>query len=366
MASNKKEYSLGFIIGAQLKSSFPKAFKNVEKQLSATKKAVKDAGKAWADFGKNAAKLVAGLTTAAVGAGTAVWKAVDSIAASGDRAAKNAAKLSMSTEAYQELEYAFGHAGMSADEFYSSMLKLESSLTEAAYSEEKAKEWAEAFGLSAEKLKNMSPEQRIERLADYFNALEDPIVKDKMAMEMFGESGIEMTAILGMGSKGIQDLRKEASETGNVLSGEVAKQAEAYEDAKDRMKNAFNGIKVQLFSGLLPVFTNVFGQISNWVQGVDWAAWGDKITGWVQDAIPKLQDLAARVGEFIGKIWEGIQTVKDFVGGWENLGKIILGLLSLKTAISGVVAVGKTITAVGHIIGMLASPVGWVILAIGA
>lgn len=372
-AAGKKEYSLGYIIGAQLKSSFPDAFKKVERQLLASKKAVNNAKAAWKNFGTEAGKIALGIVGTVTAATVAVYKLVDSVADQGDRAAKTAERLKMPIDAYQELEYAFRSAGLGGDEFVSIMNKLDSTLVRAASSEKEAARWAEEFGLCAEKLARMSPEQRIERLADYLNSLEDPLERDRLAMELFGKSGAEMARILDMGSDGIKQLRDEARRTGNIMSLEAARQAEAYKDVKQELTATISGIKIQLFSRLLPVFAESFKAIAARLQGVDWSAWGDKIAGWVNGAIPKIKEIAVSTGEFIGKIRSGIQTVKAFVGGWDKVALIAASLLTMKTAISGVTAVINTVIAAKKIwllvqkalnLVLIKNPIGLIIIAI--
>lgn len=375
MAGGKKEYSLGFIIGAQVRSSFPAAFKKVEKQLAATQKAVQNAGAAWKTFGSNVGKLAIGAAGAAAAGIAAVYRMTNDIADTGDRAWKNAAKLKMTTEAYQELEYAFGKAGLGGEEFASMMETLDANILNAAKDGKKASAWADEFNISAEKLAGMSPEKRIERLADYLNHLEDPLEKDRLAMELFGKSGAEMESLLSMGSEGIRQLRDEAVRTNSVMSDEAAEQAHAYINMKKELTKSVDGIKVQLFGGLLGSFTEVFGDIAKRLQGVNWADWGKKIAGWVRDAVPMFKAIAQAVGDFIGKIWSGAQKVKEFVGGWGNLAKIVAGIVAFKTVLSGLVAVITTVIAVKKAWGIvqgalsastMANPVMLTIAAVAA
>jgi len=371
----KKEYSMGYIIGAQLKSSFPKAFKDVEKQLLASKKAFNNAKSAWGDFAANAGKLVVGVTGTAAGIGAAVWKMADDIAMTGDQAAKTAKRIKMDAETYQELQYAFQQCGLGADEFAGMMTRLNGRLINANKTAKSMEDFGEATGLDAKKLAQAKPEDQIAIIADYLNNLEDPIQKDAVAMELFGKSALEMQRVLEMGSDGIEALRKEAVKTGNVISNEVAAQAEEYASMKQRLTATISGIKVQLFSKLIPSFTEAFGDIAERLQSVDWAAWGEKIAGWVRDAVPKIRELAEKIGEFIGKIWNGIQAVKDFVGGWDKLAMIIGGILAFKTALSGIVAVINTVIAIKKAWAaiqavvnavMSANPIGLIIIAIVA
>ena len=328
MAGSKKEYALGFVIGAKLSNTFKSAFGGAEKQMKSTEQAAKSCGSAFANIGKFAGIAAAGIATAAVGIVAAAYKITDSLAGQGDRAAKTAERLHMTAETYQELEYAFRNAGLGGDEFASIMTKLDATLTKAASSESEAAQWADEYGLSAEKLARMTPEQRIERLADYLNSLKDPLEKDRLALELFGKSGAEMGRVLAMGSEGIQQLRQEAVETGSVMSNEVAAQSEEYEHMKTKLSATIEGIKIKMFSGLIPVFTNVFDKISGVLQSIDFAAMGEKVTEILQNVLPIVLRFGESVFNIFNKIFPKIEAILPVIGDLgERMGSLIENIL---------------------------------------
>ena len=341
-ANNKRQFELGFSIGGKVASSFSNAFKGVERQLAATKRAVGNAGKAWANFGRQAGKLMLGATGTATTVGLAAWRMANDIASAGDRVAQNAARVRMSNEAYQGLEFAFRRAGFAADEFSRMMEGMDRTIRDAAASDRGMQRFAEEFGLSAKKLNAMDPAKRIERLTDYLNYLEDPLKRDRLSMELFGRAWSDMSQVLGQGSEGLREAAEMAARTGNILSDETIKASQAYEQARRDIRASIDGIKNQLFANLVPHFTRAFEQVNERLQSVDWAAWGDKIAGWAEAAVPKIKETAKRIGELAGKVRDGVLHVRDFVGGWGNVGKIAAGLVGAKTAISGVKAAVAT------------------------
>ena len=364
-ASKKKEYSLGFIIGAQLKSSFPKAFQAAEKQILATQKAVKNAGKAWGEFGKEAASLALKVTGVATALTTVVWKLTDSVANQAIAVGRNASQLRMSTDEYQRLAYAFDEAGIGADEFTSMMTRLDMRLLDASETAEKITAFGEEFGLDAGKLAKLAPEERIKILSDYLNDLEDPLRRDRLAMELFGKSGAEMRRVLEMGSSGMAEAANRFEATGNKIGDETIKQANDYDTMRKNLKDTINGIKVQMFGGLLPAFTEVFARIAEKLQSVDWAEMGQKLAQWVENAIPKIIEIAQKIGDFIIKIKNGIVAVKDFVGGWGNMAKFAGILLILPTAIKLITALIATFKAFKAVTALLAgNPIILIIMAI--
>jgi len=342
----RREHSVGFQIGAALSRSFGESFKSVDRQLQATKKSIRDANRAWGDFGARVGKIGLGIVGGITGVAIAAYRMADNIAQSADAVTNSAARLRMSTYDYQKLEYAFTRAGMGADQFSYIMNRMDTSIVKASQSAQGLQRFGLATGLDAEKLARLDTAGRIERIADYLNSLEDPLKRDQVAMELFGRRWAEMSNVLEKGSEGIREAGEEFLRTGGMIDTATIEASRAYNQHKQELTATINGIKVQLFSRLIPYFSEVFKNISANLQNVDWDAWGQKIVTWIDMAVPKVQELAIRISEIAKKVWEGIQVVQEFVGGWKNLAIIVGILLNFKTVMSGVKAVMATGNAI--------------------
>lgn len=378
MARAKNEYQLGFIINAALNSRFGKTFQAAQRQIQATKQAAQRAGKAWGDFGKSAGRMALAVGAAATGVVAAVWRMTDAVGEQGNRAYQTARRIGMCVEAYQELEYAFNQNGIEGKRFEYMMRRLDGTLTKAASSASSAARWGEEFGLSVEVLSRMNPEERIETLIEHLHRLEDPLERDRLALELFGQAGSEMARLLEGGEAGIISLREEARRTGNVMSAEAVANANAYANMKTQLRATISGIRVQLFSGLLPAFTGVMERIKERLQGVDFAAMGARLAEWVEGMIPRVIEFGQRVGEFVIKIRDGVLAVKDFMGGWGNMGRLVGVLILLPTAIKLITALVATFKLINTIVpiatlvtkgfnaALMANPIGLIIMLVAA
>ena len=101
--------------------------------------------------------------------------------------------------------------------------------------------------------------------------------------------------------------------------------------------------------------------------------WGKQLGDIVKDRLvpalatlmDKLPGLIDKVGQTAEKIWAGVNAVKDFVGGWDNLGYALLALNFAPT----IVAIGQMTYALYGLGASLVAgmgPIGWAIAAVAA
>jgi phage-related minor tail protein len=351
--SNRREHSIGFQIGATLQRTFGDSFRNVNRQLDATKKAVRNANQAWSAFGGRIVRVGLGIAGVATGVTAAVWRMADGIASTAASAYQNSSRLGMSIEGYQKLQFAMEQAGFGGLQLTSVMDGLNNTMARAAKTDEAWVAFGKQTGIDARKFAYLDAEQQLKVLANRYNEIQDPIKRAAFAQELFGSQAHEMQRVMALGANGIQEYMEQARRTGNVIDEETARQSLAYQNAKREFQASVSGIKTQLFSRLLPFFTQAFEGISSRLQSVDWDMWGERIVGWVQAAIPKVQEIAIAIGEFIARIWNGISAVTEFVGGWQNVAKIIgiaWGIVTAIKAINAIIAVAKVVQMAWNVV----------------
>jgi len=318
---------------------------------------VKNAKKDWADFATEAGKLVFGVTTLAGGVVTGSWKMADGVAMAGNKIHDTSELLRIDSQAYQELAYAFKQAGYSSDEFATMMAKLNGTLVSAAKSEEALEKFGDITGFDAAKIFEEDPEDRLALIADLLNTIEDPLKKDEAAMELFGKSALDMQRILSKGSEGINKYRQEARDLNIVMSDDMLDASKKYAETKNYLTSGLEGAKKDLFGPLIPSFTKLMELASEKIASVDWEAFGQRIADWADNAVPRVQELVTGVSDLIDKIRNGAETVAEFVGGWDNLAKIVGILFTLKTGVAGAKAVSSTVilaTKLAPLMGVIA------------
>jgi phage-related protein len=353
------------------------AIRTVKKQLEDLKGAAGQLGKDWKAFTGNASKLALGAAGGIAAATAGVVSMANSFAQAGDKAAKTSAALGVGVEAYQELTYAMGQSGLSAQEFDSALQKFNLTVRQGAAGNEAMQKQLLAVGLSAQKLAGMKPEQAMERLSDYMKTLPNEAERTRVAVTLFGKTaGPKMMAAMAQGSEGLRQLSQEARDLGIVITDEQAKQSEAYGSALTRLKQSVTGFKNQFIGSAIGPLTEAFDHLKDAVveQMPAIREIGRNFGLWLGDAVKRLPEIIAKIKEFGSWVKNTVTGVKDFVGGWKNLAKILAGLAVAPTFISGL----KTVFSLGQFIntamkslpmimakmGLAAVPIGSALLPI--
>jgi phage-related protein len=349
------------------------AIRTVKKQLEDLKAAAGQVGNDWKAFTGNAAKLALGFAGGVAAATAGVVSMANSFAEAGDKAAKTSAALGIGIEAYQELTYAMGQSGLSAQEFDSALQKFNLTVRQGAAGNEAMQKQLLAVGLSAHKLAEMKPEQALERISDYMRALPNDAERTRAAVTLFGKTaGPKMMAAMAQGSEGLRQLSQEARDLGIVISDEQAKQSEAYGDSLDRLKQSVTGFKNQFIGSAIGPLTEAFDHLKDAIveQMPAIRELGRNFGLWLGDTVKRLPEIIAKIKEFGTWVKNTVTGVKDFVGGWKNLAKILAGLAIAPTFISGLKVVwslGKFINiaigAIGPILGGLSGGFGAIAVA---
>ena len=325
------------------------ALNDIAKGMKNIQAAGKQLGTDFKGFAQNATKLAAGIAGGVAAATTGVVAMANSFAATGDKVAKTSASIGIGIEAYQELQYAMGQSGLSAEEFDAALGKFNLTVSKGAAGNKAAVKELSAMGLSAKKLAGMKPEKAMMELSEWMKALPSDAARTTAAVTLFGKSaGPKMMAAMKQGSSGIKDLMNEARSLGIVITDEQAHQSEAYGDAMSRLKQSVNGMKNQFIGGAIGPLTEAFDHFKNAIveQMPVIQELGKNFGKWLGDMVKRLPVIIAKIKEFGVWIKETANRVAGFVGGWKNVGKIIAGIAIAPTLISGL----KTVFSLGNLI----------------
>lgn len=240
--------------------------------------------------------------------------AMDTIKA-GDEIAKESRALGISAESFQELTYAMERGGASADGFRRSIRRVAEMADEARDGSKTAIENFKKFGVSVEDLKHKNVEELFLQIADGIKAMEDPTDQMRASSQLFGREGYRVVQALSVGSDGLADLRKEARDTGNVLSEDYLKSAEAGADAALEFSARLEGFKKQMGQAATP------GQIRR-LEALNKAFEDNK------ESIKTLTEIAGGFAEFtddlvVGAIEAASAAIQIWDYGTKNLGDSI-------------------------------------------
>lgn len=209
---------------------------------------------AWKGFGETAnsvLKLKTGVE--ALGGITAKVKAgfeqaygfAESYAVTGDRIAKTSRLLGMSVKEYQAFTSAASHAGMATTEMDAALRKLSVNVGKARAGDATTKKMFSALlpkDLSAYK----TNAELISALSDSYAKLSNAEQRAFVSQSLFGESGLKMSELLSGGGEGIQKLLDDFEAHGGGFSEEGARNAEAFNDELQNMKETFDSLRVSV------------------------------------------------------------------------------------------------------------------------
>ncbi len=352
----------------KVNSGMKKAFKPFRELYNLSAKLSKElgipkVGKAWGNVSKSIGKVgseikslgtqisvMAGVASAAI-MGIA-WKTANI----GDAAAKNAAKIGISTKAWTELEYAGEMSGVNSDAMRGSMTRLNKTIFDAAAGNKQAQYWFKAAGVSI-KDQNGKLRSADDILGDVAKKFADPNFtsgpkRAALAMGLFGKSGAELIPLLNSGKDGIDEMRREAEELGITFTDLEGKQAEAFGDSMTRVQKAITGVIVTIGKQLLPTLT----EWADYLKGLIVAhreLVGTKVKEWLElfkKNLPAIQERLKKLWDEVSKFAKKIDDLVVSFGGWgEILPKIGIALAALKFVplISAVAGLAKNVILLG-------------------
>jgi hypothetical protein len=195
---------------------------------------------------------VAGLGAAF--AGLSVVTSIKGALTMADEIGKLAQKTGVAVESFSKLSYAAKLSDVSNEQLATGLKKLSQNMTEAAAGTGQVQKYFQALGVSvtdgAGKLK--SADTVMGELAGKFAGMEDGAAKTAAAMAIFGKSGADLIPLLNAGSGGLASMADEAQRLGLVMSTDMAKGAETFNDNLTKLTAASQGLSITLGNEMLP------------------------------------------------------------------------------------------------------------------
>lgn len=236
-----------------------------------------------------------------------------------DSLGETADMIGINTDALQELRYAFGLNGVSAEEFDKAMLQLTKRLGEAQLGTNEASKALGQLGISLEMVKGKSPDQVLRMISDGLASVTDKTKQAQIQTDLFGKTGQKLLPTLVQGASYLDRMAFEAHQLGLVLSKETLKKASDANDEFDRMGSALRVAGVNASVQFLPVLTELRKLFTSpeFQNGVKDAAanLGKLISYMVENKDTILQVLAGFGGARIGAAFGPVGTIIGGVTG---------------------------------------------------
>lgn len=173
----------------------------------------------------------------------------------GDAFYKMSQKTGVSVEELSKLNYAAGLSGVTNEALQKSLTALSVSLVEAKDASSPAAKSFEALGISVRDTdgRMKSSTAILYELADRFAAMPDGVEKTNLAVDLFGKKlGADMIPLLNTGSAGLKEMGDEAERLGIVMSTELAKKSEEFNDNLERLSKLSESAGIGIANALIP------------------------------------------------------------------------------------------------------------------
>lgn len=280
------------------------------------------------------------------------------------------AQVGVGVEALQELRYAFGLAGVGAEEVDDALATLSKGIGQAKAGTGKLAGFLSKVSpaLLRQVKAAKSNEEAFDLMFEAIARIPDPARRAALATAAFGGGGAKLARIAGEGTEGLAKLREEFRQIGGGLSAEQVAAADDLGDNLDKLKLGLTGVANLLIGRLVPVLGPLVDKARDWL-----AANRDLVATKIDEMVRGLADWLGRIDwqavldgarEFAGTLrwlWDVIGGVKGAIGIWAGMLTInMLGAIS--TAMPAISALGGAFSSLWAV--MLANPIALVIAAL--
>jgi len=214
-------------------------------------------GKAFESVGKGFGKLgkaLGGFKAALAGAiGVGGFGAfINKSITSADNIGKLSTRLGASTQALSELRLVASKGGVSFQTLTTGIQRMTRRISEAEGGTGVAVKALEELQVPLESIKDLSPDQQFERLADALMAVENPAKRVRLAMALFDTEGVSLLQVMKEGASGIKQVRDEAKEMGLSLDKDATEKIENAKAAFGDLTLAVTGFGESLAAEFAP------------------------------------------------------------------------------------------------------------------
>jgi len=179
-----------------------------------------------------------------------------------------AAKLGISAEAVQELDFAAKQSGTSMDGLKTGLITVSKNLEEARKGSGPLAEGLKALGISTrdQVVQSGDLDGILMKVADRIGTIPPGAKRAAVSMKVFGKSGSDLLPMLSEGAVGIARLRKEARDLGGVIDNETASSLEAFGDEQEKAAYSIQGLKNSIVIALLPAMRELTADFLEWMK----------------------------------------------------------------------------------------------------
>lgn len=342
------------------------------KALDETGKKMSKLGDGMKSFGKVWTGAVAGIGAAAVGAGASLFALTNKVTENADAVAKGAARMGVSTDFYQEMDYWASQNGISHSSMENALQRLNQRMGEAVNGNSKYADALTELGVNMDDVHagTVSTEDAFITSIQTLSEMTDESKQAALAGELFGKKlGQDLLPALRDGSLSIEEAKQKAEELGIVMGEDQLKAAEQFQDSQDDIKRAMGGVVNSIGLELMPQFQKM----------LDWVlANMPQIRETIQNSMDQVIERVSAVVKWWRELSDGAKRWIGIAAGVAvALGPIALGLGMIFNIMGPMIStvgrlflwfgrIGGILPALKLAFGALTGPVGIIVAVIAA
>ena len=195
--------------------------------------------------------------------GVGITALVMPLARVGDEFFKLSQKTGVSVEALTALDYAAKLSDVTTEGLTKALQKLSVAMFDTQVNGEEGSAALKALGVSATDAHGQirPTEAVLLDLAEKFARMPDGADKAALAVKLFGKEGLAIIPFLNQGREGISALMEEAQRLGLVMSEDVARASEVFNDNLTRLSAIFEGVQRQIGAAVIPILADFTEQV---------------------------------------------------------------------------------------------------------
>lgn len=229
------------------------------------------------------AKSMAGATIAFAAAAVAVRRVASAIAetmTTMDELAKKSRSLGITGQQLNEMRIASARAGIEAAGLSTALQRMMKTASEGRVGLSTAVRAFDQLGISAQELKGLDPQELLLEIANGMKGVTDQQEKARIAMDIFGRSGLPMLNLLQGGAAELADSFERARMLG-IIDEDGLRRVEAANDAMGNLKDQLAIMRMNLVSELAPAIKSIAEDIGELTTAMKDAGIIKAISAWV-------------------------------------------------------------------------------------
>jgi len=301
-----------------------KDVKNAARDLDNLTKAGDKASHSADGMGKSykAAGVMIGLAAAGavVGLVGLVKKSIDLA----DANSKAAQQVGVHIEKLTALQHAANLAGVNSKQLNDGLLRFSKTISEAQQGTKSAVSVFADLGIQLQNNDGQlkTTDNLLLEVAESFSGYADGATKTAAAQELFGRSGAQLIPLLNQGSKGIEEMMKQAEALGLVMDQKTATAAENFNDSLTVLQSSFSGVINRVTQQLTPTLVELTGMFLEVAQDTSTATTAAEVLGNVLKGLVSIGIAVASAFNTVGTALGGMIAAQmailrgDFKGAW--------------------------------------------------